>query len=211
MKLVNKEVKEYLKVLKSEAPAPGGGAVCALAGAQGAALVMMVANLTIGKKKYAEYNALCVETREKTEEVYQKLVDGIDEDKTAFEKVSAAYGMPKDTDELKQKRTKAIASASIEAAETPLEAMELSLQGLKLTQALLGKSNANLISDLGVAAVNFYSAISGAEMNVLINLSSIKDKEKAEYLSRRSKEILREGKELSDKIYNIVREKLYVE
>ena len=94
MKLVDLKVNEYLDVLKSDVPAPGGGSVSALAGAQGAGLFMMVADLTLGKEKYADYQDVCKEAKAKGPELYAKLFDGVDKDTEAFNLVSAAFKMP---------------------------------------------------------------------------------------------------------------------
>ena len=128
-KLVNTEISEYIEVLSSEAPAPGGGAVAALTAAQGAALIMMVANLTIGKKKYAEYEELNIGARDEARTYLEQLMKGVDEDKEAFEQVSKAYSMAKQTDSEKAARREAIAIASVGAADAPLKLMRAGVCG----------------------------------------------------------------------------------
>ena len=95
MKLIDMQVKDYLEVLKSDAPAPGGGSVSALAGAQGVGLFMMVADLTLGKEKYADYQEICREAKEKGMALYEELTEAIDKDTEAFNLVAAAFKMPK--------------------------------------------------------------------------------------------------------------------
>ena len=107
MKLIDMQVKEYLDVLKSDAPAPGGGSVSALAGAQGVALFMMVADLTLGKEKYVDYQEVCREAKEKGAALYEELVASVDKDTEAFNLIAAAFKMPKKTDEEKAARKKA--------------------------------------------------------------------------------------------------------
>ena len=102
MKLVDMTVTGYLETVMSDAPAPGGGSVAALSSTQACALVSMVADLTLGKEKYAEYFEVCEATKAKMQELYKELYAGVDNDTDAFMKVSAAYKMPKDTDELNQ-------------------------------------------------------------------------------------------------------------
>ncbi len=175
MKLVDMTVKDYLDLLKSDAPAPGGGSVSALSAAQGVGLVAMVADLTIGREKYAEYEQVCKEAKEEALKLYEALVAAIDEDTEAFNKVSAAYKMPKDTDEQKAARSAAIRKANVGATQVPYETIKLCLAGLKVTETMVGKSNPNAASDLGVAALNLMAGIRGAWLNVKINLPGIKD------------------------------------
>ena len=168
-------VKDYLDLLKSDAPAPGGGSVSALSAAQGVGLVAMVADLTIGREKYAEYEEVCKAAKEEALKLYSAFIEGIDKDTEAFNKVSAAYKMPKDTDEQKAARTAAIREANVGATEVPFETVKLCLAGLKVTETMVGKSNPNAASDLGVAALNLMAGIRGAWLNVKINLPGIKD------------------------------------
>lgn len=175
MKLVDMTVKDYLDLLKSDAPAPGGGSVSALSAAQGVGLVAMVADLTIGREKYAEYEEVCKAAKEEALKLYSELVAGIDKDTEAFNKVSAAYKLPKNTDEEKAARSAAIREANVGATEVPFETVKLCLEGLKVTETMVGKSNPNAASDLGVAALNLMAGIRGAWLNVKINLPGIKD------------------------------------
>ena len=168
-------VKDYLDLLKSDAPAPGGGSVSALSAAQGVGLVAMVADLTIGREKYAEYEEVCKVAKEEALKLYSAFIEGIDKDTEAFNKVSAAYKMPKDTDEQKAARSAAIREANVGATEVPFETVKLCLAGLKVTETMVGKSNPNAASDLGVAALNLMAGIRGAWLNVKINLPGIKD------------------------------------
>ncbi len=181
MKLIDMEVKEYLDVLKSDAPAPGGGSVSALAGAQGVALFTMVADLTLGKEKYAEYQEVCREAKEKGAALYAELTAGVDKDTEAFNLVSAAFKMPKETDEEKAARKQAIADGTLAATEVPFRTMQLGYEGLLLAKTMIGKSNPNAASDLGVAILNLTACIKGAWLNVKINLPGVKEEAKAAY------------------------------
>lgn len=176
-KLVNTEISEYIEVLSSEAPAPGGGAVAALTAAQGAALIVMVANLTIGKKKYAEYEELNIGARDEARTYLEQLMKGVDEDKEAFEQVSKAYSMAKQTDSEKAARREAIAIASVGAADAPLKLMRAGVCALRLAADMIGKSNANLVSDLYVAALNLNAGVQAASYNVAANIPYIADRE----------------------------------
>lgn len=207
MKLVDMTVKEYLEVLKSDAPAPGGGSVSALSAAQGAALVSMVCELTIPKEKFAEYKELCEEVKAEILGVYDALVIGIDKDTEAFNQVSAAFKLPKATDEEKAARSKAIQAATVVATKVPYETMELCMKGLETTAKIVGKSNPNAASDLGVAALNLLAGIKGAYLNVMINLPGIKDEAaKAEFAGAEA--MVAKAEELANKIYTEVLESL---
>lgn len=196
-------VKSYLDVLASDAPAPGGGSVSALSAAQGAALVAMVCNLTIPKEKYSEHRDLCIRVKDDILSIYDELVIGIDKDTEAFNKVSAAFKLPKDTDEQKAARSKAIQEATITATEVPYETMELCMEGLAVTERIVGKSNPNASSDLGVAALNLLAGLKGAYLNVKINLPSIKDEAKAARFAGAEAMVARAEK-TAEKIYKDV-------
>ena len=203
MKLVDMTVRDYLDLLKSDAPAPGGGSVSALSAAQGVGLVAMVADLTIGREKYAEYEQVCKEAKEEALKLYEALVAAIDEDTEAFNKVSAAYKMPKDTDEQKAARSAAIRKANVGATQVPYETIKLCLAGLKVTETMVGKSNPNAASDLGVAALNLMAGIRGAWLNVKINLPGIKD-EAAKVQFEKGAEMVDEAYVLASRIYEEV-------
>nr|WP_202931098.1 cyclodeaminase/cyclohydrolase family protein [Aminipila terrae] len=102
MKLIEMKVNEYLDILKSDAPAPGGGSVSALAGAQGVGLVMMVCDLTLGKEKFADYQEICTQAKADSKKLYDALREAVDKDTEAFNLVSAAFKMPKATEEEKR-------------------------------------------------------------------------------------------------------------
>ena len=199
-KLVNTEISEYIEVLSSEAPAPGGGAVAALTAAQGAALIMMVANLTIGKKKYAEYEELNIGARDEARTYLEQLMRGIDEDKEAFEQVSKAYSMAKQTDSEKAARREAIAIASVGAADAPLKLMRAGVCALRLAADMIGKSNANLVSDLYVAALNLNAGVQAASYNVAANIPYIADRELAASWGAEAGELAGAAAELAGQI-----------
>lgn len=163
-------IEDYLKRLGSGDPTPGGGAAAALTSAQGVALIMMVANHTIGKPKYAEFEELNKDILGEAEVLLGSLTDGIDNDAIAFGKVSAAYALPRTNEE---KRSAEISVASVLAAEAPLMVMEDSLAGLRLAATLKGRSNKMLESDVFVAALHLYAGIRSAYYNVEANMPAI--------------------------------------
>ena len=207
MKLVELTVKDYLDLLKSDAPAPGGGSVSALSAAQGIGLVAMVSDLTIGRERYADFEEGCKKANAEAIELYAKLVEAIDKDTEAFNLVSAAFKMPKDTDENKAARSKAIADATLAATEVPFETLTLCMNALKVTETIVGKSNPNAASDLGVAALNLLAGIKGAWLNVMINLPGVKD-EAAKAKFAEGAKMVEEAEAIADAIYKKVLESL---
>ena len=201
MKLADLKVTEFGDLLASDAPAPGGGSAAALEGAIGAALTAMVCGLTKGKKKFAEFNDLAVETEVKALALKDRFIDVMDRDTEAFNVVSAAFGMPKATDEEKAARSAAIQKGLEGCTATPFEMMEIALETLELTDSILGKSNDSAASDLGVSALSLRAAIQGAWLNVLINIGSLKNKELAEDYRVKGEALLAKALPLADKIY----------
>ena len=201
MKLADLKVTEFIDLLASDAPAPGGGSAAALEGAIGAALTAMVCGLTKGKKKFAEFNDLAVEAEVKALALKDRFVDVMDRDTEAFNVVSAAFGMPKETDEEKAARSAAIQKGLEGCTATPFEMMEIAVETLELTDSILGKSNDSAASDLGVSALSLRAAIQGAWLNVLINIGSLKNKELAEDYRVKGEAMLEKALPLADKIY----------
>ncbi len=189
MKLVNLRVSKYLEVLRSDAPAPGGGSVSALAGAQAMALVAMICDLTIGNAKYQASEETCKDAKTKAEALLEKFSAAFDKDTEAFYLVSNAYKMPKGTEEERAARSAAIAAGTLEATKVPFDVMEMRWEGIVLIQKIAGKTNTNAASDLGVAILNLAAGMKGAWLNVKINLPGIRDKAYAE-------KVLNEGQEL---------------
>ena len=200
-KLAELTVTEFADLLASDAPAPGGGSAAALEGAIGAALTAMVCGLTKGKKKFAEINDLAVEAEVKALALKDRFIDVMDRDTEAFNVVSAAFGMPKATDEEKAARSAAIQKGLEGCTATPFEMMEIAVETLELTDSILGKSNDSAASDLGVSALSLRAAIQGAWLNVLINIGSLKNKELAEDYRVKGEALLAKALPLADKIY----------
>lgn len=204
MKLAELKTAEFVDLLASDAPAPGGGSAAALEGALGAALTAMVCGLTVGKKKYAEFQELAESAQAKATDLKARFVDVMDRDTEAFNVVSAAFGMPKATDEEKAARSAAIQEGLKGCTKTPFEMMELAVETLELTASILGKSNDSAASDLGVSALSLRAAIQGAWLNVLINIGSLKNKELAEDYRKKGEALLAKALPLADQIYDTV-------
>lgn len=208
MKLVKMQINDFIAVLGSDTPAPGGGSASALAAAQGIALTKMVTELTIGKKKYAEFEDEIELLQKKAKSLQEGLLRAIDEDTEAFNQVSAVFGLPKTTEEEKKARREAMQSALKGAAVTPFSMMEKIVDALKVTQAAVGKSNTNAASDLGVAALNLKAALQGAWLNVLINLASIKDEMFVRQYRKAGESLVEEGSKIADATYQQILESL---
>ena len=171
--LIHQTVSEFLDTTASSAPAPGGGSVSALAGALGAALTSMVCRLTIGKKKYTAVEHAMQETLALAEDVRVQCRSLIDEDTAALNTVMVAFGLPKDTEEQKSVRTRAIHTATRQATMVPLELLRTLERSVPLVEAVAEKGNANSRSDAGVAALLIGTAARGAALNIYVNLSGL--------------------------------------
>jgi formiminotetrahydrofolate cyclodeaminase len=173
----NKSIHEFAEVVASNSPVPGGGSIAALSGALSAALAEMVANLTTGKKKYIEAEPEMNEIKNKAMALRIKLLDDIERDSYAYNKVMEAYKMPKDTDEEKVLRNKAIEESAKTAAEVPLQVAQTSFEILPLAEAVVARGNSNAVTDGLVAAMLARTAVLSALLNVRINLDTIKDQD----------------------------------
>ena len=181
MDLIKMQVEDYLKLVASDAPAPGGGSASALCGAQGIGLISMVANLTLSKKKYEAYHALCAEIAEEAALICGKLTGQVDIDTEAYGRIANAFKLPKETDEEKAARRKAINEATVYAAQVPLETMRLAVEGLECVKKLIGNYNTNCASDVGCGVYGLLSCVKGAWLNVMINVSGLGDEGEALY------------------------------
>ena len=208
MKLADMTVTGFADTVASDAPAPGGGSCAALYGSIGAALTAMVGGLTQGRKKYAEYAEHAAEVEKKGNELKTRLLDVMDRDTEAFNVVSAAFGMPKATDEEKAARSAAIQEGLKGCTKTPFEMMELCCKALEMTHELLGKTNDSAASDLGCAALSLKAAIQGAWLNVLINIGGIQDQAFADEYRQKGQALLDKALPLADAIYQEVLESL---
>lgn len=173
--LASKSVIDFIDAVSSDAPAPGGGSVSALAGALGAALSAMVCRLTIGKKKYEMVQDEMMGILGQADELTAKLTRLMDQDTDAFNGVMRAFALPRETDAQKQERSAAIQEATRQATLVPLEVMKLGEQALGLANTVAEKGNVNSISDAGVAALMLKAGCEGAALNVRINLTTMKD------------------------------------
>ena len=173
--LVSMTNREFADELSSDSPAPGGGSVAALCAAQAAGLVAMVANLTVGKKKYAQVEDRVKEIAELGQDLKDFFLAAIDDDTNAFNAVMATFGLPKSTPELAKARDLAVAEATREATRVPLSVLEKVPALLELAGEVGRIGNSNSLSDAGVAILAGLSGAEGAYYNVLINLDSLRE------------------------------------
>ena len=206
--LVKLPVEEFSRVLGSNSPAPGGGSVAALSGALGANLVSMVCSLSIGKKDYASFDNELAEALKLAQTLSEGLLKRVDLDTEAFNSVMAAFKMEKQTEEEVKSRTEAIQAGFKEAVQSPLGIARECLDVLRLANKLLGKSNSNALSDLGVASLQAYAGLEGAIMNVKINIPSIKDTNFVSETSLEVSALLEEGTRVGNNIYQYVSENI---
>ena len=199
-KLVSLPLFDFAEELSRDSPAPGGGSVAALSGALGAALASMVANLTYGKKKYAEVWEDMLRIGNKAQNLKYRFLELIDRDTEAFDAFMAAMKLPKKTEEERRLREIEIERATKKAIEVPLETLRLTREIVELSDELADKGNKNAVSDAGVSALSAYSAAYGAYMNVLINLSGISDEEYRNKIRAEADAILKEVKEKSERV-----------
>ncbi len=173
--LAKMNLRQFCNETLSDSPAPGGGSVAALMGALGASLGGMVANLSAGKRGWDQKLEFFSEWAVQGQQLKDELLFLVDEDTAAFNKVMAAFGLPKDSAEEKAARSKAIQLANVYAAEIPLRVMETASRSYDLLAEMAAKGNPASISDVGVGLLATRACIEGAAMNVRINLSGLKD------------------------------------
>jgi len=174
-RLAGMTLRGFANELSMDSPAPGGGSVAALCGALSAALTAMVANLTVGKKEYEDARPGMVATAVRAQQLKDALLEAVDRDTRAFNKVMDAFRLPKTTPEQAEEKDRAVEEANKAATLVPLEVLEKSVEAVALAGHAAAKGNRNSVSDAGVAGLAGHAAGEGAYYNVLINLSGIKD------------------------------------
>ena len=207
-KLTQQTVTDFLDALASNAPAPGGGSVAALSGALGAALLSMVCNLTLGKKRYAAVQDEIAALVAKTEELRHRLTDLLEADVQVYTGVSAAYKMPRKSPEEKAARSAAIQVALKAAAQVPLDVAAACVEVLELCTQTAEQGNLNAVSDAGVAALMAEAGLRSAALNVIINVNAIKDEAFSAKLQGELDALLEGRSALKEQVYDRVVAKL---
>ncbi len=196
---------DFIEVLSSKSPVPGGGGASALIGAIGVALGNMVGSLTVGKKKYVEVEPQIEELMKKSEVLMGRLLELIDEDAKAFEPLAQAYSMPKETPEQIADKEKVMAEALYTAAMAPLEIMTACCEAIDIVSEFAEKGSRLAVSDAGVAAAALSAALKGASLNIYINTKLMKDREVASAINEQADRMLEEYTERSEKIFTYVK------
>jgi formiminotetrahydrofolate cyclodeaminase len=201
-------IEKFLTELASAAPTPGGGGAAAISGAMGAALVSMVCNLTIGKKKYVEVEAELKDVLAKSEGLRVVLTGMIGEDVQAFDAVMGAYGLPKATDDEKAARSEKIQAALKPACDVPLACCRPCRAVIDLAAITADKGNLNVVSDAGVAVLSAYAGLRSAALNVYVNAKGLEDRDFADERLKELEELLSDAGALTEKIYAVVKAKV---
>lgn len=208
MALSDMGISDFTALLASDAPAPGGGSAAALVGAMGAALTAMVAGLTQGRKKYADYADRAADAERQLNALRRRLLDIMEQDTAAFQTVSAAFSLPRETESQRTARSSAIQEGLQRCTEAPLETMALTAEAIALAGELAEGFNESAASDLGTAFLAFRAAALGAWLNVCINISSLQDRTLAEQYRARGEALLARSLEPADRGYQQVLERI---
>ena len=206
--LVKMDLRQFCNETLSDSPAPGGGSVAALIGALGISLGGMVANLSAGKRGWDDKLKYFSDWAVKAQQLKDELLLLVDEDTAAFNKVMDAFALPKESAEEKAARSAAIQAASKYAAEIPLRVMETAFKSYPLLAEMAEQGNPASISDVGVGLLAIHTCISGAALNVRINLAGLKDQKVKSTLQKKVRKISAESESEFKKIDQIVESKI---
>ena len=204
MDFTNYSCRDFVDILSSKEPVPGGGGASALVGAIGMALGNMVGSLTVGKKKYADVEADIIRCKEEATKISNELLELVKKDAESFEPLSKAYSLPKTTEEELAKREEVMAVVLKEASLVPLEIMKTCARGIDLVEEFAAKGSVIALSDAGVGAALLKSAMKGASLNIYINTKSMKDRELAEKLNAEADGLRAKYEKKADEIFDSV-------
>lgn len=197
--LVSLSVRDFSSALASDAPAPGGGSASAAAGAAGAALLAMVARLTLGREKYRGVWEEFETVVRAADSARERLLELVDEDTRAFDSIATARRLPRETDLQKAGRKEAIDAATVVATTVPLQTAAIALKALASAPLALEKGNPNCASDAWVAALLLSAALEGALANVAINLPGVSDPELSRGFSGEAKDLAGKSRQALEK------------
>ena len=192
---------EFVTVLASNAPVPGGGGASALVGAIGTALGNMVGSLTVGKKKYADVEEEIIALKAKCDKLQAELLEQIALDAVGFEPLSKAYGIPKDNPD----RDRILEEATIVACKVPVKIMELCCESLEAIKVFAEKGSRLAVSDAGCGAVCVKAALQAASLNVFINTKTLQNRELAEEMNKKCLGMLDKYCAMADEIFETVK------
>ena len=197
----------FIDDLAAATAAPGGGSAAAYAGAMGAALIAMVAGLTIGKKKYLAVEAEMQAIRVQAEELRKELTSAVEDDSAAFEAVMGALKLPKETDDQQKARAAAIHIATINAAYVPLQTVKNAIKVMELAARCAKDGNLNAISDAMSGAAMARASLTAAGYNVRINLNSLEDKSAGEKMLRELADLEKQADQIEKEIRKTMEER----
>lgn len=198
MDMLKKDINEFLDVLGSSEPVPGGGGASALAGALAAALGLMVGSLTVGKKKYADVEDEIKAMMAEMTELKDNLAACINKDAEMFMPLAEAYRMPKDAPDRDEVMERCLA----DAAATPLEIMELSAKAIELLEGFAAKGSKLAVSDAATGAALAKGAMMGAAVNVRVNTRLMKNRARAVELDGRADALIADFESRADAVFN---------
>jgi len=199
--MIEKTCTDFIEVLASKEPVPGGGGASALVGAIGMALGSMVGNLTLGKKKYADVQEDILVILQKAGALQNDLLSLVEKDAEVFAPLSKAYGLPAETEQQKADKARVMEEALKVACSAPMEIMETAMTCIDLHEELAQKGTRIAISDVGVGVICLKSALLGASLNVYINTNLMKDRQYADGINARAEKLIREGTQKADRIF----------
>ena len=200
--------REFVEVLASKAPIPGGGGASALVGAIGTALGNMVGSLTVGKKKYAAVEAEMYVLKAKCDALQKELLSLIEQDANVFAPLAKAYGLPRETAEEKAEKARVMEMVLKEACAVPIEIMEKCCEAIELMVEFAAKGSLLAISDAGVGAVLCKAGLEGASLNVYINTKAMADRTYAAELNARADAMLAHYPSIADEVFQTVQARL---
>ena len=201
MDYTTKSCREFVTVLASNEPAPGGGGASALVAAVGTALGNMVGSLTVGKKKYADVEAEIIALQKKCDALQAELLDQVPADAEGFVPLAKAYGIPKDDPD----RPRIMEEATITACQVPMHIMELCCEAIDAIAVFAEKGSRLAVSDAGCGAVIVKAALQAASLNVFINTKSLKNRAVAEEMNAKANAMLDKYCTMADEIFNTVK------
>ena len=210
MKYTELKCTEFTEQLSSKAPVPGGGGTSALVGALSASLCSMVGSLTVGKKKYIPVEAEIKALMEKTEQLRLELLALVEADAEAFEPLSKAYGLPKETEEQIAEKERIMESCLKEAADVPFQIMKKVCEIIDVVDIFREKGSVLAVSDAGVAAAFAAAALKSAALNVFINTRLMKDSAAAEEINKECNDMLSKYIPMAEGTFNTVSRKLQI-
>ena len=208
MSMIEKTCKDFIDVLASKAPVPGGGGAAAMGGAIGMALSNMVGNLTVGKKKYVDVEGEVKELLDKGYKIIGELLKLVDKDAEVFEPLSKAYSLPKKTPEEAKYKEETMEKCCKVACSVPMEIMRKAYEGIKIHQRMGQIGTMIAISDVGCGVVFLKSALIAGKLNVIINLNAIKDQDFIQKTREEMDQLLQEGSRIADETLDLVISKL---